>query len=313
MTGERVLVTGAAGFIGSRLARRLHAEGHHVVGIDAFRGTTTPALAAQRLAGLAGAPGFELLERDLTAPGLERVVRRVRPDVVFHLAGRPGARDPDTAALVRDCVDATERLVEATVAAGVPEIVFSSSSTVYGDAGSRGACPEDGPVLPLSPYGEAKRAGELMVLASPLRSTVVRFFTVYGPGQRPDMAFARFIDAALLGGSAPLYQPSSAARDFTYVDDAVEGMLLAQRVGRSPVYNISGGAVVSLERACRLIEELTGATLSTHAEPAPPQPSTTSADLRLARRELGYAPRVDLRAGLTAQVAAAYASVSAVG
>ena len=126
MSGTRALVTGAAGFIGSRLAQRLRADGHRVVGIDAFRGTTTPALAAARLAGLAGDPGFQLLELDLTDPGLDRVFRRARPDVVFHLAGRPGARDPDTATLARDCVDATARVVEAAVATGVPEIVFLS-------------------------------------------------------------------------------------------------------------------------------------------------------------------------------------------
>src|SRR4051794_27060138 len=103
MVGERVLVTGAAGFIGSALVRRLCADGHHVVGIDAIRGTTTRSLAADRLAALAGEPRFELLELDLNSPGLDHVLRRVRPDVVFHLAARPGARDTDTAALVRDC------------------------------------------------------------------------------------------------------------------------------------------------------------------------------------------------------------------
>lgn len=304
-------MTGAAGFIGSRLAHRLSAEGHRVVGIDAMRGTTTPAIAAERLAALADEPRFELLELDLLSPDVERVVTRLRPDVIFHLAARPGARDTHAAAVVRDCVDATARVVEVAAASDVPEIVFSSSSTVYGHGAARGACREDGPVAPMSVYGEAKRAAELLVLTAPTRSTVVRFFTVYGPGQRPDMAFARFIEAALGGDSAPLYQPSWAARDFTFVDDAVEGMLRARTYGTSPVYNISGGEVVTLGRARRMVEELTGATLTTHDEPAPPQPSTTRADLRLSRGQLGYAPRVGIRAGLTAQVAAAVASTSA--
>ena len=127
------------------------------------------------------------------------------------------------------------------------------------------------------------------------------------------MAFERFIAACLAGGSAPLYQDARVARDFTYVADAVEGLLRAWRYGRAPVYNVSGGEVVELARACRMIEELTGAALATHRVQAPPQPSATRADLRLARADLGYAPRVGLRAGLTEQIAAAVAGAAAPG
>ncbi len=310
MSSEVALVTGAAGFIGSHLVRRLRADGHRVVGVDAVRGMTTRATAAVRLAELCDDPQFDLVEADLTSGDFGGLVARVRPRVIFHLAARPGARDADADALRRDNVEATACLVAAAAAAGTPDLVFTSSSSVYGDAGSRGACREGDAVAPLSPYGAAKCAAEQLCLGAKTRATVVRLFTVYGPGQRPDMAFARFITASLDGCSAPLYQRSSAARDFTYVADAVEGLMLAFRHGTAPIYNISGGEVVELATAQRMIEELTGGALATHPATAPPQPSATRADLSLAQSQLGYRPRVGLRAGLTEQVAAAVAAAS---
>jgi UDP-glucuronate 4-epimerase len=311
MRREPVLVTGAAGFIGSHLVRRLRAEGYPVVGIDAFRGMTTPQVAAARLAALAGDPGFDLAEIDLTADDLDRTVASVRPSAIFHLAARPGTRDTDTAALLRDNVRATDNVVAAATAVGVPDLVLASSSSVYGDAGARGPSRERDPVAPLSPYAEAKCAAELRCLRSPVRSRVVRLFTVYGPGQRADMAFQRFITSALDGTPAPLYQGVEVARDFTYVDDAVEGILLAWRRGTAPIYNVSGGEVVELATARRLIEDLTGAAITTYVAPAPRQPTATRADLSLARSDLGYEPQVGLRAGLTEQVAAVADAVGA--
>lgn len=305
MPREPVLVTSAGGFIGSHLVRRLRSEGHPVVGIDALRGVTTPELAAARLADLRDDPGFDLVDLDLTGTDLGHTVASIRPSAIFHLAGRPGARDLDTVALRRDNVRATAGVVGAAVAAGVPDLVFTSSSSVYGDAGARKPSREDDAVAPPSPYAQAKRAAELLCLGAPVRSRVVRLFTVYGPGQRPDMAFQRFITASLAGTSAPLYQRMNVARDFTYVADAVEGILLAWRRGTAPIYNVSGGRVVELTAARRVIEELTGVALTTHLSEGPPQPSATRADLSLARSDLGYRPRTGLRAGLKEQVAAA--------
>lgn len=302
-----VLVTGAGGFIGSHLVRRLRTDGFRVVGLDAYRGTTTEPIAAVRLAEMRDDPGFDLIEMDLVAGTLDHLVKRVRPAAIFHLAARPGARDSDPEALARDNVRATAAVVTAAVAADVGDLVFASSSSVYGAGRTRGPSRETDDVSPLSPYAVTKRTGEMLCLNAALRSRVVRLFTVYGPGQRSDMAFHRFITASLEQTSAPRYQPSDAARDFTYVADAVEGVLLAWRYGRRPIYNVSGGEVVTLAVAVRIIEELTGSALSTHLAPAPPQPMVTRADLTLARSHLGYRVRFGLRDGLAVQVAAASA------
>ncbi|MCW2526457.1 MAG: galE [Pseudonocardiales bacterium] len=300
-----VLVTGAAGFIGSHLVRRLRSNGYRVVGLDAFRGTTTASIAAVRLAELDNDPGFELTEMDLLSGSLDHVVQRVAPVAIFHLAARPGARDADPSALARDNVRATTAVVSAAVAAGVSDLVFASSSSVYGDAGSRGPSCETDEVSPMSAYAATKRTGELLCLNAGLRSRVVRLFTVYGPGQRSDMAFHRFITAALERTSAPRYQQVGAARDFTYVADAVEGLLLAWRYGRAPIYNVSGGKVVTLDEVLTIIAELTGSAPMTHAASAPLQPMVTRADLTLAQAQLGYWARFGLRDGLALQVAAA--------
>jgi nucleoside-diphosphate-sugar epimerase len=188
--------------------------------------------------------------------------------------------------------------------------VLASSSSVYGDAPAHRPSREDDEVRPLSRYGATKHAAERLCLRAGLQTTVVRLFTVYGPHQRPDMAFQRFIAAAGSGAAAPRYQGFGAARDFTFVTDAVDGMVRAWHQGVAPVYNVSGGQVTALGDACRLNEELMGVPLRTAAQDAPPQPTATHADLTLARRDLGYRPAVALREGLAAQIAAA-ASVRA--
>jgi UDP-glucuronate 4-epimerase len=305
MSARHVIVTGAAGFIGAQLSQRMRAEGYRVIGIDGLYGTGTETVdtAAQRLAGLADDPGFDLLECDVRHR--KAAGSMVGACAVFHLAGRPGAREIERQPLVEHNIAATAAVVAAAEAAAVPDLLFASSSAVYGAAGARGRCSEEAAIRPISIYGQTKRTGELLCLRSSQRAMIVRFFTVYGPGQRSDMAFSRFIAAALDGSRAPRYQGLHTAREYTYVADAVEGLLLAWRYGRRSIYNVSGGSSVRLRSVIDLIEEITGRKVPLEEVCGPPEPTVTRADLTAARSDLGYRPRVALRAGLEEQIAEA--------
>ena len=272
-----------------------------MIGIDSLSGTTTAATAAQRLASVANDPGFDLLERDVRHR--EAVRSMVGACAIFHLAGRPGARDIDEQALVEHNVTATAAVIAAAEAAAVPDLLFASSSAVYGIGGGQRPCREGNVTRPISIYGQTKRAGELLCLQSSRRTNIVRLFTVYGPGQRSDMAFHRFIVAAFDGRTAPRYQDLGSAREYTHVTDAVEGLLLAWRHGVRSIYNISGGCPVSLGSVVNLITEITGHEVALEEVCGPPEPGVTRADLTAARSDLGYRPRVALRAGLEGQVA----------
>ena len=304
----RALVTGCAGFIGSWVCEALVAEGWRVLGIDAFRGAYPRADKEANLAGLEREAAFRLVEADLLAADLERLMRG-RPAVI-HLAGQPGVRASFGRGLpgcATDNLAATGAVLEAARAAGVRRVVWASSSSVYGEPAER-PCPEDAPTRPRSPYGVTKLACEglaALARAAGLSVTGLRFFTVYGPRQRPDMAFRRMCEALLGGPVFPLLGDGAQSRDVTHVADAAEATLraaLAPEVAET--YNVGGGEQASLADAMAALEALAGTPVPlVRRPPAPGDVRHTSADTSRARRELGWQPRIGLAEGLAGQLA----------
>ncbi len=303
----RAIVTGAAGFIGSTLASRLVAEGHDVVGLDVFSPYYDPEI---KRANIAGIPRdrFQLIEADLKDVEFSRVLRH--GDVVFHLAAQAGVSTSWGATFetyVADNVLATQRLLDASVAAGVHRLVYASSSSVYG---SHVAFPttEDSALRPFSPYGVSKLAAEHLCAVYAdnfgLSTASLRLFTVYGPAQRPDMAFSRFIRAGLAGNEITVHGDGSQVRDFTYVDDVVEA---AMRVATMPitsgsVFNVSGGSSVSVLEVLDVLREYLGDLRVLHGPELPGDvPRTGGANQRL-HDELGWVPSFTLHEGLARQV-----------
>jgi nucleoside-diphosphate-sugar epimerase len=314
MTASRrthVVVTGVAGFIGSHLAEALLEHGHEVVGIDAFTDHYPPADKRDNLAGLLDQPGFRLHRIDLARADLGPVLDGA--SAVLHQAAQPGVRGSwgaEFASYVHHNVLGTQRLLEACAQTAVPRLVVASSSSVYGDAPSYPTT-EESRTRPVSPYGVTKLAAEQLCLAyaqrhaSSMAVAMLRYFTVYGPRQRPDMAFRRFIEAALAGRPVVLYGDGEQTRDFTYVDDAVRANLLAMTAPvKAEAINIGGGRRVTLNQTLELVGAVTGRRLRLDRRPAPPgDVRHTGADGTRAEALLGYRPETAIEDGLAAQAA----------
>jgi UDP-glucuronate 4-epimerase len=304
----RVLVTGAAGFIGSHLSERLVASGSSVVGLDAFTDYYDTAAKLSNLRALMDEPRFELRRLDLAEDNLDGLLDGVSH--VIHLAGQPGVRrsfGEGFADYVRHNVLATQRLLEQALHHSLERFAFASSSSIYGDAPVF-PTNEDSPRAPVSPYGMTKLACEELA-AVYLRNFGVpvvglRYFTVYGPRQRPDMAFTRFLRRAVAGEALPIFGSGSQVRDFTYIDDIVTGAILATDRGEvGGIYNLGGGHPVALHDALGLIAELLGRPLVLDRRPGKTgDAARTGCDGELARRELGFIPQVALADGLAAQL-----------
>ena len=303
----RVVVTGAAGFIGSHLCDRLLALGHKVVGIDSFADYYARVLKEQNLEALRAHPDFTFEELDLVDADLRRVLRGA--NVVYHLAGRPGVRPSwgeQFDSYLRDNVLATQRLLESLKEIPVDRLVFAGSSSVYGDA-EMFPTKETALPRPVSPYGVTKLAAEHLTLLYTknfgLPVVSVRYFTVYGPRQRPDMAFSRFMQAIVDGEPIEVFGDGEQTREFTYVSDAVEGTIKAATadvVGQ--VVNLGGGSRVTINRVLATLEDISRAKARRKTLPAAPgDPRHTGASINLARERLGWEPRVSLREGLTRQ------------
>ena len=311
MNAGHVVVTGVAGFIGSQLAGALLDLGHEVVGIDAFTASYSPAAKRANVAELLERPGFRLVEGDLAEAPLDALLEGSA--AVFHEAAQAGVRSswgPEFATYVRDNVVATQRLLEACVRTGVPRLVAASSSSVYGDAPTYPTT-EESRTRPVSPYGVTKLAAEHLCLAyaqpgvSDLTVAALRYFTVYGPRQRPDMAFRQFLEAAYTRQPITVYGDGEQTRDFTFVTDAVRANLLAMTAPvQAEAINVGGGRRVTVNEVLDLIGRITGQRLrivrmASRAGDA----RHTGADGTRAEALLSYRPQVDLLTGLSAEAA----------
>ncbi len=302
-----VLVTGAAGFIGSTLADALTRRGDDVVGIDCFTDYYPRPLKEANRAPLRARSNFRFVEDELQRVDMDTLLDGVTH--VYHLAAQAGVRKSwgrDFLTYTTHNVDATQRLLEAVKERPLTRFVYASSSSVYGD---RVTIPmrEDAMVQPVSPYGVTKLAAEHLCLLYTANYGVptvsLRFFTVYGPKQRPDMGFNRFLTAALRGAPISLYGDGEQTRDFTYIDDIVSALMAAgDRGPAGGVYNIGGGSRVSINQVLDHIAEIAGHPLDIRREAAQRgDMRDTFADTSRARADLGFAPTTSLADGLRAE------------
>ena len=302
----KALVTGGAGFVGSHLSERLLAQGAEVLAIDSFTDYYPRAIKERNLSELRGKTGYRLIEADLNLVDLVEVLTGITH--VFHLAAQAGVRKSwgrDFQTYTSANVDATQRLLEACVGRPIERVVYASSSSVYGDAVNM-PMREDAMVQPVSPYGVTKLAAEhlchLYHVNHGVPTVSLRYFTVYGPRQRPDMGFNRFFSALLEGRPVVQYGDGLQTRDFTFIADIVTATAVAAVQGvAGRVYNIGGGSRVSLGDVFEVLARVSGRRLEIDHQPAQKgDMRDTYADTSRARADLGFRPSVDLEAGLRA-------------
>jgi UDP-glucose 4-epimerase len=305
----KALVTGGAGFIGSHLSERLLADGAEVVAIDCFTDYYPRAIKERNLAAVLATPGYRFVEAALADADLTSLLDGVTH--VFHLAAQAGVRKSwgrDFRTYTTLNVDATQRLLEACVGRSLSRVVYASSSSVYGDHAPL-PMREDVRPQPVSPYGVTKLAAEhlchLYLVNHQVPTVSLRYFTVYGPRQRPDMGFHRFLSAVLEGRPVVQFGDGLQTRDFTYVADAVAATAAAAVRGTpGGVYNVGGGSRVPLREIFALIGRVSGRpVLIDHQEAQKGDMRDTYADTSRARDDLGFAPSVDLEQGLRAMLA----------
>lgn len=303
----KALVTGVAGFIGSHLAERLLATGHDVTGIDSFLDNYPRSFKEKNLVELSGKKRFQFIGQDLLNCDLAELLRGVSH--VFHLAGQPGVRASwgrEFTRYTENNITATQLLLEAAKGLPLEKFVYASTSSVYGDTDDL-PMREDGLTRPVSPYGATKLAAEhlchLYWKAFAVPTVSLRFFTVYGPRQRPDMFFHLFMRALRRGEEVPLFDDGEQTRDFTFCQDIVDGVVAAAMYpGKGEVFNLGGGSEVSLLDAIALAEKIAGKKAKLkRLDRQKGDVRHTRARLELAKAKLDYRAKIDLAQGLESE------------
>ena len=305
---NRVLVTGAAGFIGSNLCERLIADGYHVTAIDSFTDYYDPGRKRNNLSNIISHKNFELIEEDINSCDIREIISDSR--CVFHLAAQAGVRmswGKEFSVYVDSNILTTQKILEALKENKRTKLVYSSSSSVYGQTDKLPMC-EDQILKPVSPYGVTKLSGEhlceLYRINFGVNTLSLRYFTVYGPRQRPDMAFSRFIIAALTGGEIEIYGDGRQTRDFTFVSDAVEANIATMQYdGKETIFNIGGGSRVSVLEVLEILKNRISEDFDiAFLDRAKGDVLDTWADTSVAKRELGFSPRIDLEEGIEREI-----------
>jgi len=302
-----ILVTGAAGFIGSHLCERILGQGRQVVGLDNFDDFYPPAVKEDNIRGIAASPGFKLVRGDIRDKNLiEQILKQTPVDTIVHLAAKAGVRpsilDPLGYADVN--INGTVVLLETARTMGVEKFIFASSSSVYGDNPKVPFSESDNVDFPISPYAATKKAGELLCHTYhhlyKMNITCLRFFTVYGPRQRPDLAIHKFARLIEQGKPIPVFGDGSMERDFTYIDDIIDGVAAAMdRCGGCNLYNLGESRPVRLDALIAELENALGKKAVIERLPVQPgDVRRTYADVSRAMRDLGYRPKTVLAEGL---------------
>lgn len=303
----KVLVTGAAGFIGSHVTESLLADGWEVIGLDNFDPFYDPTIKRENLRAVKKGKTFKMVEGDIRDPAcLDGIAQLGKLDAIIHLAARAGVRPSlEQPSLYREVnLVGTTQLLEFAHRAGVPKFIFASSSSVYGEREGSPFREEDNVDYPISPYAATKKAGELLAYSYhhnyKIHVSCLRFFTVYGPRQRPEMAIHKFTRAIDQGELITVYGDGKSRRDYTYVDDIVSGVIAAlERARGYRIYNLGNHRTIELRELIRLLEEDLGKKANIrHVEAQPGDVPLTCADIQRAQEELGYSPSVPIERGL---------------
>ena len=305
--GLRALVTGVAGFIGSHLAERLVQLGHVVDGIDCLTSYYPVETKRRNLSEIAKSDNFHFIEKDILEADLSNLVGRA--DVIFHLAAQPGVRASWSTfdQYLRNNLLVTQFLLEKCGEVGKKRLIFASSSSVYGNA-ERYPTREDAVPLPISPYGVTKEGAEricgLYQSSRVVQTVILRYFTVYGPRQRPDMGFHRFIESMLRNSPITVYGDGKQIRDFTYVSDIVEGTICAaESEVAGETINLGGGSPAELNGVLEILRGITGSESKiVYVKEDRGDVRKTTADITKARNVLDYRPAMKLLDGLIKQV-----------